>query len=427
MIFGFESFHLKYKEPTMPMSNNLDIPQTLPPDGRSHTYAMLQNFSKFSGKSKSIDELMETKENFIYILDMAYPMYYEDLHDYYLPERIHQAVREKRCRVAFCTFTEPYGTLYVKTMEIFADNHDIERDQLFLISGDNALPDTSRKFKTLYLNYFLSANWFLDDVKDKNEDKFNFTQIDYKLKNDFPYKAKFLCLNRITRAHRLYFFYRLNQLPDLFYNTLISLATKSHGNGLDFSMFNPVNDYTLPHERLLKDPEESLKVSNFFKNRRFNIFLDDYDKNINLASNIPYDLFNTTFISIITETDVSAGKVFISEKIAKGFYSKQPFILLGNPSTLVYLKRLGFKTFSKWIDESYDQEYDFKKRVNMIIKLMNDLNKYSHKELFKIRNEMSEVLEHNHNKIIKYNDMNRVFKKVNIYKKEDDKQVVNLV
>ena len=192
-------------------------------------------------------------------------------------------------------------------------------------------------------------------------------------------------------------------------------------------MFNPVNDYTLPHERLLKDPEESLKVSNFFKNRRFNIFLDDYDKNINLASNIPYDLFNTTFISIITETDVSAGKVFISEKIAKGFYSKQPFILLGNPSTLVYLKRLGFKTFSKWIDESYDQEYDFKKRVNMIIKLMNDLNKYSHKELFKIRNEMSEVLEHNHSKIIKYNDMNRVFKKVNIYKKEDDKQVVNLV
>ena len=58
---------------------------------------------------------------------------------------------------------------------------------------------------------------------------------------------------------------------------------------------------------------------------------------------------------------------------------------------------------------------------------MNDLNKYSDKELFKIRNEMSEVLEHNHNKIIKYNDMNRVFKKVNIYKKEDDKQVVNLV
>ena len=155
MIFGFESFHLKYKEPTMPMSNNLDIPQTLPPDGRSHTYAMLQNFSKFSGKSKSIDELMETKENFIYILDMAYPMYYEDLHDYYLPERIHQAVREKRCRVAFCTFTEPYGTLYVKTMEIFADNHDIERDQLFLISGVNALPDTSRKFKTLYLERFL--------------------------------------------------------------------------------------------------------------------------------------------------------------------------------------------------------------------------------------------------------------------------------
>ena len=50
MIFGFESFHLKYKEPTMPMSNNLDIPQTLPPDGRSHTYAMLQNYSNFMGK-----------------------------------------------------------------------------------------------------------------------------------------------------------------------------------------------------------------------------------------------------------------------------------------------------------------------------------------------------------------------------------------
>jgi hypothetical protein len=58
---------------------------------------------------------------------------------------------------------------------------------------------------------------------------------------------------------------------------------------------------------------------------------------------------------------------------------------------------------------------------------MNDLNKYSDKELFDMRNEMSKVLEHNHNKIIQYNDMNRVFKKVNIYKKEDDKQVVKLV
>ena len=98
-------------------------------------------------------------------------------------------------------------------------------------------------------------------------------------------------------------------------------------------------------------------------------------------------------------------------------FCKQPFIVLGNPGTLAYLKKLGFKTFNRWFDESYDGELDFKKRLEKIISLMSYLNTYPEAELFEMREKMNKVLEYNHKKIIEYDDTMQVFGKLNIYNK----------
>ena len=83
-----------------------------------------------------------------------------------------------------------------------------------------------------------------------------------------------------------------------------------------------------------------------------------------------------------------------------------PFVLYGNRWSLRYLKAVGYKTFNKWIDESYDEENESSKRSEMIA---DEINKFANKsidELREIRKEMQEVLDHNKDHYNKLYDQN---------------------
>jgi hypothetical protein len=122
----------------------------------------------------------------------------------------------------------------------------------------------------------------------------------------------------------------------------------------------------------------------------------------NLAVNITKEDYERTFISIVTETLVDDGTLFFSEKIWKPIMVGHPFMVYGNQGSLKYLKSLGFKTFSNWIDESYDDEPNRNLRSTMIV---NELEKFSFKtkeELIKIREEMKETCLFNYEFYKKY-------------------------
>lgn len=121
----------------------------------------------------------------------------------------------------------------------------------------------------------------------------------------------------------------------------------------------------------------------------------------NLALDLTLQDYESTFLSIINETLTTQDTLFLSEKIFKPIFIGHPFIVIGNVGTLQYLKRLGYKTFDKWVDESYDEEPNFLKRVDKIINILNKLKSYSIEDLQKLRKEMQEVLDHNKNHFIK--------------------------
>ncbi len=126
----------------------------------------------------------------------------------------------------------------------------------------------------------------------------------------------------------------------------------------------------------------------------------DRTLDINWAVNIEIPDYKSTFISLVTETLIDTSILFMSEKIWKPIVTGHPFILLGNVNTLSYLKELGFKTFDKWIDESYDLEPDHHIKID---KVVNELNKFKNKsvqELVDIRKEMYEVCLFNRNKFV---------------------------
>jgi hypothetical protein len=78
------------------------------------------------------------------------------------------------------------------------------------------------------------------------------------------------------------------------------------------------------------------------------------------------DDFVTTDISIVLETVAAGTKIHLTEKTLRPVACGHPLMLIAGPGSLEYLRSYGFKTFSPWIDESYDQEPDVVRRMQMI-------------------------------------------------------------
>jgi hypothetical protein len=98
----------------------------------------------------------------------------------------------------------------------------------------------------------------------------------------------------------------------------------------------------------------------------------------------PGGYFKETFCNIVYEAYWFEKTVFFTEKINKCFLAAQPFIVLSCPRYLFYLKKIGFKTFDKWWDESYDLIYDDRDRITEIKKLV-----------LEVYTEMIPILKHN--------------------------------
>ena len=86
-------------------------------------------------------------------------------------------------------------------------------------------------------------------------------------------------------------------------------------------------------------------------------------------------------IEVVLETLFDDDRLHLTEKSLRPIACAKPFILAATTGSLDYLRSYGFKTFHPYIDESYDQECNPVKRLNMIanemsrIKNMNQLAK----------------------------------------------------
>jgi hypothetical protein len=112
-----------------------------------------------------------------------------------------------------------------------------------------------------------------------------------------------------------------------------------------------------------------------------------------------------SFLSIISETFFYNGlfdnmnpknkPTFITEKTEKCFTAGQPFVVFATSGFLKKLKELGFKTFDKWWDESYDDEENETKRLNKIFNIILDIHTWPIEKCEKVFKEMIPILRYN--------------------------------
>lgn len=103
-----------------------------------------------------------------------------------------------------------------------------------------------------------------------------------------------------------------------------------------------------------------------------------------------------SFVSLIPETLWHKDTQFWSEKTKKAIITKRPFLLLAPAGTLRLLKDLGFKTFDRFWDESYDDIKDQGKRYEAVMKIVDQILALPMEECTLMLLEMHQVLKHNY-------------------------------
>jgi hypothetical protein len=145
----------------------------------------------------------------------------------------------------------------------------------------------------------------------------------------------------------------------------------------------------------------------FSNDSNFGMEMYQHSKNLFLIFNKAIPLISKSFLYLVTET--VCDNFYTNTDIRIDFMSKMgralafptPFVVVGNFGILKHLKELGFKTFSNWFDESYDDIEDLNDRMNAISKLVENLKNITFQDQLKMRNEMLEVFEHNRNILLK--------------------------
>lgn len=204
----------------------------------------------------------------------------------------------------------------------------------------------------------------------------------------------FISLNRLVTKDRSYRLLLASHLinEDLLKHGHVSLSLEDHGLGTwKEELVSP--ESKLPQESIPFITEQISKLPG-------SLILDQENPQGNLSALYDQEtikLNQQAMWHVVTETVFYYDKLHLTEKIFKPIVHRRPFILVGAPGNLAYLKSYGFKTFDRWIDESYDNEKDPAKRIEMIVDELKKLCNLSPDDLKLMYEEMKEILDYNFN------------------------------
>ena len=209
----------------------------------------------------------------------------------------------------------------------------------------------------------------------------------------------FICYNHLISNYRSYRLHLVSNLldRDLVKHGLVSLfLNDARGSWKD----------EISNKNSLLDKRAKIKVYQALKDRSEPLVIDTDVPNGSLSANVNFNDLTRAFWHIVTETIYFFSKLHLTEKVFKPIIAQRPFILVAAPGNLAYLKSYGFKTFDRWIDESYDQEQDHYVRIEKITAEIDKLCALSMPELKQMHQEMQEVLQFNYNHF--YGDFKRI-------------------
>ena len=238
--------------------------------------------------------------------------------------------------------------------------------------------------------------------------KSNFIHFDFFLEQQKVLENEFLPLTKIkhkylSMAQGNHRHHRYAMTYMLFKNKLLQHGAIS------------CTDYKNFHYNVRKETtDEYLSKLKNFDQETFNSFKHslpyEIDGQINLHQfeNDESHLFENVFVNLVNETHQPDDIVLITEKTYRSINYCRPFIINGDCGSLQYLKEIGFKTFDKFWDESYDTEKSDHVKINKITQIIEYICELDHTQLMTLYESMLPILEHNYKVLKNYEQWSKL-------------------
>lgn len=233
----------------------------------------------------------------------------------------------------------------------------------------------------------------------------NFTR---EISHNVSYSKKFLFLNRQPKVHRLAL---LSEIIDrnLYDDCLLSFYAD------DLTKFN-CDEYSLILPNIKNKIDNNINsIKHLFpikltlKNNEENLFgLGEED--LTLYENTLFSLVGESAfynnMSLITKYKNLLDSVWCypcvypTEKTYRTIRAKHPFIIASIPNFLKGLRELGYKTFSPYINESYDDIENEELRLLAIMDEVERLCNMNPKEIQKWLNSIQQITQYNYERLM---------------------------
>ena len=207
------------------------------------------------------------------------------------------------------------------------------------------------------------------------------------------------------------YFYR-DHLPEILHR--LSTGPKPHAFDILLGRKKPHRDYV--YQQALSMPE-SYKILRYFNDERPQLDDNDtqwttewrgmrtngpltwtvdrvnyYGHEMSLSQIVPIEVYNQSAFTVIAETNWDNYYAFFTEKTAKPIIARRLFVMVAGAGYLHALRSMGFKTFSNFIDESYDTIENHQERWQAVCNTINWICQQDQEELLK---KVQPVVDHN--------------------------------
>ena len=332
-----------------------------------------------------------------------------------IPRKILDEVRKGNCKLIFDNTLEGKSINGDKFLNPFYESIDklkLPTKNIYFITNNLVAEKTHQEYHRADKINVISVMWNVFDIQRliDQEDLPNEVSVDmeYKYKSVNIFKTKhFLKINRTNRNERDIFLLFLN-FEKLLDKCLIS-----------FPELHKWPEYPeMFYKYIQKENINDLKTKLPFD-------IDETDETNHGPAGVGEGVFDAdlafnpihyrnSFISIVMGAFAfDKDGYHLHSSTFNPMYCGHPIIQFAPYKTLEVMKQYGFKTFDKWWDESYDNEKDDWKRLQMIMDLVLEISEYDKKDLLSMYEDMKETLQHNisvlENYDIKTNLYDRIF------------------
>lgn len=281
----------------------------------------------------------------------------------------------------------PIRSTYSKVISQFEKHGIKEQNIVWLVCVKDFIPDWV-KAKFIHFDYFL-----------EEQKKMKMPWLELKQINKV-----FISMGRGVKRH-----HRYGMTYSLYKNDLLKHGKVSCAEYDDFKYMNggvlTTNQYLAS-----LDCWDGDSCDNFIKSLPYDIDKPNNDKVLTHANGQDETfLLEDVFVNLVNETHQIDHLTFVTEKTYRCINLCRPFLINGDNGTLAYLKEMGFKTFSDFWDESYDDmgTTDFDK-ISKLTKILKNLCAKPKEELLAMFKEMTPILEHNHKHLMDFKQWHKL-------------------